>query len=88
MQSVHITTNVVSLNPDHREVCSIQYYVIKFASASLQVCVFLPGTPVSSNNKTDLQDIAKILLKVALNNITVTPTQYQQNKHPLLISTQ
>ena len=47
-----------------------------------------PGTPVSSTNKTDLHDISKILLKVALNNITVTPTQYQQNKHPPLTSTQ
>jgi hypothetical protein len=28
---------------------------------------FFPGTPVSSTNKTDLHDIAEILLKVALN---------------------
>ena len=33
---------------------------------------FYPGTPVSSTNKTDLHDIAEILLKVALN--TITPT--------------
>ena len=32
-----------------------------------------PGTPVSSTNKTDRHDIAKILLKVALNTITLTP---------------
>jgi hypothetical protein len=31
---------------------------------------FSPGTPVSSNNKTDHHDIAEILLKVALNPIT------------------
>jgi hypothetical protein len=31
-----------------------------------------PGTQVSSTNKTERQDIAKILLKVALNSITVT----------------
>ena len=30
---------------------------------------FFPGTPVSSNNKTDSHDIAEILLKVALNTI-------------------
>jgi hypothetical protein len=31
-----------------------------------------PGTPVSSTNKTDLHDIAEILLKVALNTINLT----------------
>ena len=34
---------------------------------------FLPGTPVSSANKTDGHDMAEQLLKVALNIITVTP---------------
>ena len=33
---------------------------------------FSPGTPVSSTNKTDRHDIAEILLKVALNTITLT----------------
>jgi hypothetical protein len=33
-----------------------------------------PDTPVSSTNKTDCHDItAEILLKVALNAITLTP---------------
>ena len=32
MQSVPITTNVVSSNPAHGEVYSIQHYVIKFVS--------------------------------------------------------
>ena len=32
VQSVSITTNVVSSNPAHSEVYSIQYYVIKFVS--------------------------------------------------------
>ena len=31
--------------------------------------MFSPRTPVSSTNKTDLQDITEILLKVALNTI-------------------
>jgi hypothetical protein len=30
MQSVHITTNVMSLNPDHGVVYSTQHYVIKY----------------------------------------------------------
>jgi hypothetical protein len=34
---------------------------------------FSPGTPVSSTNKTGLHDIIEILLKVALNTITLTP---------------
>ena len=33
---------------------------------------FSPCTPVSSTNKTDRHDIAEILLKVALNLITIT----------------
>ena len=53
MQSLPITTNVVSSNPVHGEVYSIQLCVIKFVSDLRQVCGFLPGTPVSSTNKTD-----------------------------------
>jgi hypothetical protein len=49
-QLVPITTKVVSLNPVHGKVYSIQHYVIKYVS-DLQV--------VFSNNKTE------ILLKVA-----------------------
>jgi hypothetical protein len=30
---------------------------------------FSPGTPVSSTNKTDRQDVTEILLKVSLNTI-------------------
>jgi hypothetical protein len=41
MQPVPITTDVVSLNPAHGEVCSIQHYVIKFVSDVRQVCGFL-----------------------------------------------
>ena len=33
---------------------------------------FPPGTPVSSTNKTDRHDMNEILLKVALNTITIT----------------
>jgi hypothetical protein len=38
-----------------------------------QIGGFSPGTPVSSTNKTDCHDITEILLKVALNTITLTP---------------
>jgi hypothetical protein len=43
MQSVPITTNVVSSNPAHGEVYSIQLYVIKFVSDLRQVGGFLTG---------------------------------------------
>ena len=36
MQSVPITTQVVSSNPTHDEVCLIQYYIIKIVSDLLQ----------------------------------------------------
>jgi hypothetical protein len=42
-------------------------------SLSLFSYLFSPGTPVSSTNKTGLHDIIEILLKVALNTITLTP---------------
>ena len=41
MQSVPITTKVVSSNLVHGEVYSIQHYVIKFVSDLRQVCGFL-----------------------------------------------
>jgi len=63
VQSVAITTKVVSLNPAHGMVYSIQHYVIKFVSDLRQV---------SSINKTNRHDITEILLKVVLNIITLT----------------
>ena len=41
MQSVSTTTNVVSSNPSHGDVYSIQHYVIKFVSDVRQVGGFL-----------------------------------------------
>ena len=41
VQSLHIITKVVSSNPIHGEVCSIQHYVIKFVSDLRQVSGFL-----------------------------------------------
>ena len=52
-QSVPITTKVVSLNPTHGEVYSIQPYV----NDLWQVGGL--GTPVSSANKTDLHNITE-----------------------------
>jgi tRNA U34 5-methylaminomethyl-2-thiouridine-forming methyltransferase MnmC len=61
MESVLTTTNVVSSNPT-------QARCIQLAADQW----FSPGTPVSSTNKTDRYNIAEILLKVALNTITLT----------------
>jgi hypothetical protein len=40
---------------------------------------FSPGSPVTSTNKTDCHDITEILLKVALNTITLTPLSGNKN---------
>jgi hypothetical protein len=65
LQSVHIASKVVSSNPAHGEVYSIEHYVIKVVSD------LRPDTPVSPTNKTDRHDITEIVLKVALNTITL-----------------
>jgi hypothetical protein len=77
---VPITTKVVSLNPVHGKVYSIQHYVIKFASNLWPVSV----SPVSSTNKTDRHDIIEILLKVALNTIN-QPTNSSKGTVLLLL---
>jgi hypothetical protein len=60
------------VHPAHDETYSIQHYVIKFISDLRQVGGFSMGTPVTTTNKTDLHDITEILMKVALNTITLT----------------
>jgi hypothetical protein len=73
-QSVIITINIVSLNHAHGEVYSIQLYdkVCQLLAAGRW---FSPGTLVASTNETDRQDITEILLKMALNITTLTPTK-------------
>ena len=58
----------------HGEVYLIQHYVIKFDNYSRQVWWFPPGTTIYSNKNTDVHDITKLLLKVALDTITITLT--------------
>ena len=70
VQSVPITTKVVSSNLVHGEVYSIQHYVIEFVSDLRQVGSFTRVPPVSSTDTIDCHDITKILLKVALSTIT------------------
>ena len=63
VQSVPITTKVVSSNPFQGE-------EITFVNNLRQVGVFFPGDPVSSTNKTDRHHVTEILLKVAINTIS------------------
>ena len=81
VQSVPITTKVMSFNPIHGEVYLIQHYVIKFVSKLRQVDVFfLSDTPVSPTNKTNSHDITEILLKMALNTINLNQTKIDDFK--------
>jgi hypothetical protein len=60
---------VVSSNPAHDKIYVIQQYM----SVTCMV-VFFPSSPVSSTNKTERQNIVEILVKVALNTITILKT--------------
>ena len=86
MQSEPITTNVVSSNTLRRGVLDTTLCdkVCQWIAAGRW---FSPGTTVSSTNKTDRHDIDEILLKVALNTITLTHnTPYEKKilKHSFL----
>jgi hypothetical protein len=70
-QLVPITTNVVSSNPVDGDVYSKQYFVIKFVSDLWQVGGFLRILRFTSTNKTDCHELAEIVLKVALNTMTI-----------------
>jgi len=69
MQSVPITTEVVSSNPAQARCTGFCDKVCQWLAAGQW---FSPGTPVSSTNKTDCHDISEILLKEELNTITFT----------------
>jgi hypothetical protein len=89
---VPITTNGVSSNPAHGEVYSIQHYVIKFVSDLSQVGGFLRVLlfPPPLKLTATIIDITQILLKVALNTITLILTlkisgDYIRNKMKIYI---
>ena len=72
MQSVPITTKVVSSNIAYGEVYSIQHYVIKFVSNLRQVSGFLQVLQFPTPIKLTAT-ITEILLKVVLNTIIIHP---------------
>jgi hypothetical protein len=45
----------------------------------IKICTVSPGTLVSFTNKTDSHNIAEILLKVALNTMTLTLKHHSTN---------
>jgi hypothetical protein len=55
--TIYITTKVVSLNPFHSEVYSVQHYALKFVSN------------IRQSSSIHRNDIIEILLKVALNTM-------------------
>jgi hypothetical protein len=65
VQSVPITTKVVSSNPAYGVVFSLQLYVINFSVIYDRSVVFSGYSGFLRANKSDRQDIAEILLKVA-----------------------
>ena len=64
VQSVPITTKVVSQNPKLGRVYTIKHYVIKFISDLRQVTLVSDFLGVSSTKQTASHDITEILLKV------------------------
>ena len=70
MQSVPIIAKVMILNPNHGKAYSLQHHVIKFVSDLRQVSGFL--RVLRFPPPTDCHDKTEILLKVALNTITLT----------------
>jgi hypothetical protein len=67
IQSVPVTTDVVSSNLYQGEVYNIMWYIL---SVTCDRSVVFSSSSVSSTYKTDRHDITEILLRVALNTIT------------------
>ena len=74
-----ITFNVVSSNPIHGEVHSIQHYVIKFVSDLRRVGGFLRVLWFPPPIKLATTILTEILLKVALNTINQPNQQHSMS---------
>jgi len=72
MQSVPITTNVVSSNPGDGEEYSIHHHVEKVCQWLATGQVISLGTPGFLTNINDRHDITAISWKITLNTITLT----------------
>ena len=71
-------TTTYAINAYHHQSCEFEprsWRGVLDTTLCDKVCQwFSPSTPVSSTTKTDFHDITEILLKVALNTITLTIT--------------
>ena len=86
VQSVRITTKVVSSNPVHGEVYSISTFYDKVFQSLATSRWF---SPVSDTNKTERHDIAELLLKVALNTINhIKPKTIERKKKLILFGSE
>ena len=69
-------TTTGAINAYHYYSCEFEFFSWRVYSIQHYVIVrrqFFPATPVSSTNKTDINDISEILLTVGLNSITHNP---------------
>ena len=71
VQSMSITTKVMSSNPVHGEVYSMHHFVIKFVSDLSQVGGFLQVLRFPPPIKLTATIITELLLKGSLNNINL-----------------
>ena len=76
MQTVTITTKVVSLNSAHGDVHLIQPYVIKFVGDLQQVRRF---SPVSSINTTDRHDYNLNIVESGIKHKNPNPFSSSEN---------
>ena len=83
MQSVPITTNIVSSNPAQAK-CTQYNIMWSSLSVTCDMSVVFSVTTVSSINKNYHHDITEILLKVALNTITLNPYTFQSFLYSLI----
>jgi hypothetical protein len=86
VQSMPITTKVVSSNPVVGEVYSIQHYVIKFVSDLWHVDGFLWVLGFPPPTKLTVTILLKYCWKLALNTITLTPNHNPPFIYQLLCS--
>ena len=79
---VPIITNIVGSNPAQVR-CTAITLCAKVCQWLATGQWFSPDTPVSSTNKTDGHNITEILLKVALNTITLPDTYWRPGLSPV-----
>ena len=70
MQSVSFTSKIMSSNPAHAEVYSIQHYMINLSVTCCRSIVFSMHSGFFLHKTTDPHHLTELSLKVALNTIS------------------